>query len=214
MAMATTASNVRQLSNCANMFVNVKCKIYTVKCKSIKFVPKTKKLPVQPSAAIVILNWNGKKFLEQFLPSVLASTYSNKKVIVADNASSDDSLQFLAAHYPQVQIISNPVNEGFAKGYNTALKQVKSDYYILLNSDVEVTPGWMEPVIELMEADSAIAACQPKMLSYHKKSHFEYAGACGGWIDNFGYPFSCSLLLGQWRCAVYKISCVSPVGRT
>jgi GT2 family glycosyltransferase len=191
------------------MIVNVKGKIYTVKCKSIKFVPKTKKLPEQPSVAIVILNWNGKKFLEQFLPSVQASTYGNKKVIVADNASTDDSLPFLAAQYPQVGILKNPVNEGFAKGYNTALKQVKSDYYVLLNSDVEVTPGWIEPIIELMEADASIAACQPKMLSYHQKSHFEYAGACGGWIDTFGYPFSrgrifdvCEEDKGQYNDAV------------
>jgi GT2 family glycosyltransferase len=190
MAMAITASSVRQLNSCANMFVNVNCKIYTLKCKSFKFVIKTKKLPVQPSVAIVILNWNGKEFLEKFLPSVLASSYGNKKVIVADNASSDDSLQFLTLQYPQVVIIQNPVNEGFAKGYNTALKQVKSDYYVLLNSDVEVTPGWIEPVIELMEADNTIAACQPKILSWHHKNQFEYAGACGGWIDNFGYPFS------------------------
>jgi GT2 family glycosyltransferase len=146
-------------------------------------------LSVQPSVAIVILNWNGKGFLEKFLPSVLATTYSNKKVIVADNASTDDSLQFLSAHYPQVGIIKNSVNEGFAKGYNTALKQVEGDYFVLLNSDVEVTPGWVEPVIALMESDKTIAACQPKLLSYHHKNQFEYAGASGGWIDRFGYPF-------------------------
>ncbi len=139
----------------------------------------------------------------------MASGYARLQIIVADNASSDDSLQFLAAHYPQVGIIKNPVNEGFAKGYNTALKQVESDYYVLLNSDVEVTPGWIEPVIELMEADNTIAACQPKILSYHRKSQFEYAGASGGWIDNFGYPFSrgrlfdiCEEDKGQYNDAV------------
>lgn len=144
---------------------------------------------MNPSVAIVILNWNGRDFLKKFLPSVLASTYEHKKIIVADNASTDDSVEFLKAHYPQVEIIQNSSNEGFAKGYNTALKQVRSDYYVLLNSDVEVTPGWIEPVIALMESDRAIAACQPKLLSYHDKTLFEYAGASGGWLDYFGYPF-------------------------
>ncbi len=142
-----------------------------------------------PSVAVVILNWNGKKYLEQFLPSVLASTYTNKRVIVADNASTDDSVSFLKEKFPSVELIINPGNEGFAKGYNTALKQVKADYYVLLNSDVEVEPGWIEPVIDLMESDKTIAACQPKLLAYHDKDSFEYAGACGGWIDQLGYPF-------------------------
>jgi len=144
----------------------------------------------EPSVAIVILNWNGKNFLEQYLPSVMASLYSNKKIIVADNASTDDSISFLQNNYPQVQIIQNPANEGFAKGYNTALKQVRADYYVLLNSDVEVTPSWIEPVIRLMESDTTIAACQPKILAFDDKTKFEYAGACGGWLDEFGYPFS------------------------
>lgn len=143
-----------------------------------------------PSVAIVILNWNGKNFLEQFLPSVMASLYSNKKIIVADNASTDDSVSFVKNNYPQVQVIQNPANEGFAKGYNTALKQVQADYYVLLNSDVEVTPNWIGPVIELMEQDRMIAACQPKILAFGDKNKFEYAGACGGWLDEFGYPFS------------------------
>ncbi len=144
----------------------------------------------EPSVAIVILNWNGKNFLEQYLPSVMASLYSNKKIIVADNASTDDSISFLQNNYPQVQIIQNPANEGFAKGYNTALKQVRADYFVLLNSDVEVTPSWIEPVIRLMESDTTIAACQPKILAFDDKTKFEYAGACGGWLDEFGYPFS------------------------
>jgi len=147
------------------------------------------------SAAIVILNWNGRKFLEQFLPSVTASAANTprdsilKKIYVADNASTDDSVVFLQQHYPGITIIQNSSNEGFAKGYNTALKQVQADYYILLNSDVEVTPNWINPVIELMESDKLIAACQPKMLAYHKKDQFEYAGASGGWLDMLGYPF-------------------------
>lgn len=144
----------------------------------------------QPSVAIVILNWNGKRFLEKFMPSVVASKYQNKKIIVADNASTDDSINFLQQQYPAVQIIRNSSNEGFAKGYNTALKQVEADYYVLLNSDVEVTPGWIGPVIELMETDKYIAACQPKILACDDKNKFEYAGACGGWLDELGYPFS------------------------
>lgn len=144
----------------------------------------------QPLVSIVILNWNGRNFLQQFLPSVMASAYSNKKIIVADNASTDDSVLFLQQNFPSVQIIINPSNEGFAKGYNTALKQIESDYFILLNSDVEVTPGWIEPIIELMEIDPSIAVCQPKILAYSNKHQFEYAGASGGWMDNFGYPFS------------------------
>jgi len=147
-------------------------------------------LPSQPLVAIVILNWNGKKFLEQFLPSVIASTYNNLFVVVADNASGDNSVIYVKQHYPQVKILQNKINEGFAKGYNSALKQVTADYFILLNSDVEVTPGWIEPIIELMESDVSIAACQPKILSYHDKNKFEYAGACGGWLDCFGYPFN------------------------
>lgn len=143
-----------------------------------------------PSVAIVILNYNGKDYLEKFLPSVLASTYPNKKVIVADNASTDDSIEFLQQQYPSVQVLSNKENLGFAGGYNWALKQVEAAYYVLLNSDVEVTPKWMEPIIELMQEDKSIAACQPKILSYHQKDSFEYAGACGGWLDAYGYPFS------------------------
>lgn len=142
-----------------------------------------------PSVAIVILNWNGRKFLQQFLPAVVASVYENKRVIVADNASTDDSVAFVKAHFPQVELIINSSNEGFAKGYNTALKQVQSDYYVLLNSDVEVTPNWITPVIALMESDALIAACQPKLLAYNNREFFEYAGASGGWIDSLGYPF-------------------------
>ncbi len=143
-----------------------------------------------PSVAIVILNWNGRGFLEKFLPSVLSSTYPNKRIIVGDNASTDDSVVFLQKNYPAIEIISNKVNEGFAQGYNTVLRQVKSDYYVLLNSDVEVTEGWIEPVIELMESDRQIGACQPKLLAYNSRTEFEYAGASGGWLDRLGYPFS------------------------
>ena len=143
-----------------------------------------------PSVAIVILNYNGLEYLKKFLPSVLASTYINKKVIVADNASTDESVRWLKENHSSVSLILLQENYGFAKGYNEALKQIKGDYFILLNSDVEVTANWIEPVITLMETDKKIAACQPKILSYHDKRRFEYAGACGGWIDSLGYPFS------------------------
>jgi GT2 family glycosyltransferase len=143
-----------------------------------------------PQVAVVILNYNGRKHLEQFLPSVLASAYDNLRVIVADNASTDDSVLFLQQQYPRVELLTHPVNEGFAGGYNWALKRVEADYYILLNSDVEVTANWITPVIAMMEADKAIAACQPKLLAWHNRGYFEYAGGAGGWIDILGYPFS------------------------
>jgi GT2 family glycosyltransferase len=139
--------------------------------------------------AIVILNWNGKGFLEKFMPQVIAFNAPYSSIIVADNASTDGSLQFLATHYPQVNIIRNNTNGGFAKGYNDALKQVDAEYYVLLNSDVEVTENWIEPVIALMDSDRSIAACQPKLRAYHDRKHFEYAGAAGGFIDKFTYPF-------------------------
>jgi len=153
----------------------------------VQFVFISKKMTA--SVAIVILNWNGSAFLQKFLPSVMASAYVNKKIFVADNASTDNSIQFLQQHYPEINIIQNSSNQGFAKGYNSALKQVNADYYVLLNSDVEVTVNWITPVIELMESDKSIAACQPKLLAYGNKTQFEYAGASGGWIDTLGYPF-------------------------
>jgi len=143
-----------------------------------------------PSVAIVILNYNGRNYLQQFLPSVLSSTYSNKKIIVADNASTDDSIQILQQHFPEVEILINTQNDGFAGGYNWALNLVEADYFVLLNSDVEVTANWIEPIIALMQSDATIAACQPKLLAYHNKKSFEYAGASGGFIDFLGYPFS------------------------
>lgn len=140
--------------------------------------------------AIVILNWNGRKFLEQFLPSVVKSSYADKEIIIADNASTDDSINFIKQNYPEIKIICLQKNYGFARGYNEALKHVQSKYYILLNSDVEVTPDWIEPIVELMENNKSVAACQPKVLSYNDKDMFEYAGAGGGWIDYLGYPFA------------------------
>ena len=140
--------------------------------------------------AVVILNYNGRKYLTDFLPSVINNSHDTT-IYVADNASTDDSLAVLKNDFPSVKIIQLSENHGFAQGYNEALAQIKNQfkYYILLNSDVEVTPNWIEPIISLMESNPNIAACQPKILSYHEKTHFEYAGAAGGFIDRLGYPF-------------------------
>jgi GT2 family glycosyltransferase len=138
--------------------------------------------------AVVILNFNGKKLLQKFLPSVIQFS-SNAVIYVADNASTDDSILFLKQAFPEVKIIYLDKNYGFAKGYNEALKQVDADYFILLNSDVEATPNWIAPIIQLMEIDKTIAAAQPKILACNNRTGFEYAGACGGFIDKYGYPF-------------------------
>jgi GT2 family glycosyltransferase len=142
-----------------------------------------------PRVAIVILNWNGVNHLRQFLPSVLNSVWPNLEIVVGDNASSDDSVSFVRANYPTIRIIQNDANYGFTGGYNRILAQVEADYYILLNSDVEVNPGWIEPVITLMESDPLIAVAAPKIKSYNERQSFEHAGAAGGFIDSFGYPF-------------------------
>jgi len=141
-----------------------------------------------PKVAVVILNWNNKYFLEKFLPSVYNSHYENIEFIIGDNASTDDSIQFIEEYYPHIHIIKNDKNYGFAGGYNKILEQVNADYYVLLNSDVEVTSNWIEPVITMMEKAN-YAAAQPKILAYHKKDTFEHAGAAGGFIDKYGYPF-------------------------
>lgn len=138
--------------------------------------------------AVVILNWNGKKFLERFLPSVIRHS-ADASVYVADNGSTDDSVAFVKEKFPEVNILVSTVNKGFAGGYNEALKQVKSEYFVLLNSDVEVTANWIQPVIALMDSDKNIAACQPKIKMFDNRKLFEYAGAAGGFIDKYGYPF-------------------------
>jgi GT2 family glycosyltransferase len=147
-------------------------------------------LSTPPKVSVVILNWNGEKFLQQFLPSVLSTTYDHFEIIVADNGSTDDSVSFLEKNYPTIRLIRFTANNGFAKGYNEALKQVESDYYVILNSDVEVQPGWLQPMVSLLENDKTIAACQPKLLSWNNRKMFEYAGAAGGWLDKYGYPFA------------------------
>lgn len=139
--------------------------------------------------AVVILNYNGKEFLERFLPKVLLYSRDVAEVWVADNCSDDGSVALLQEQFPEVKLIVNPTNGGFAMGYNQALRQIKADYYVLLNSDIEVTPNWITPVIDLMETDERIAACQPNIRAFHAKEKFEYAGASGGFIDKYGYPF-------------------------
>lgn len=136
--------------------------------------------------SIVILNYNGKKHLEQFLPSVLAHA-DGHEVIVADNHSTDDSVAFLKEKYPQVRLIINPTNGGFAKGYNDALKQINSELYLLLNSDIEVGPGWIQPLIDGLS--EGYSACQPKVKAFHNPTNFEHAGAAGGFIDKDYFPF-------------------------
>lgn len=141
------------------------------------------------SVAVVILNYNTKHFLEKFLPSVVNSQYSNYTVYLVDNASNDQSVEFVKLNYPQINIIQFEQNHGFTGGYNLSLNQIKADYFILLNSDVEVDKHWIEPLVNLAESNDNIAAIQPKILSYNQKDSFEYAGACGGYIDKYGYPF-------------------------
>ena len=139
--------------------------------------------------AIVILNWNGAKMLRQYLPSVLLYSRDEAVVYVADNASTDDSLSLLSEHFPEVRVITLERNWGFAEGYNKALVQIDADYYLLLNSDIEVTHHWLTPLIEFMDTHPQVAACQPKLLSIFRRDQFEYAGASGGYVDRFGYPF-------------------------
>lgn len=138
--------------------------------------------------AVVILNFNGKKFFEKFLPDVIKYSAPHE-VYIADNGSTDNSAEYVKEKFPRVKIIENKQNYGYAKGYNLALKKIDADYFVLLNSDVEVTENWIEPVISLMEKDQNIAACQPKILDFQNRNLFEYAGACGGYIDALGYPF-------------------------
>jgi hypothetical protein len=140
------------------------------------------------TTAVVILNWNGRDLLGQFLPSILHFS-EEANIYVADNASTDDSVAFVKATFPQVKIIQNKINGGFAKGYNDALSELKEDIFVLLNSDVEVTENWLKPILEIFEKEPKTAAIQPKILDYKKKDHFEYAGAAGGYIDKYGYPF-------------------------
>ncbi len=138
--------------------------------------------------AIVILNWNGKALLKQFLPSVIKYSEDND-IYLVDNASTDDSVSYTKEYFPQIKIIQNLENGGYAKGYNDALQDVDADVFCLLNSDVEVTKNWLSPIIEVFKNDTNTAIIQPKLLDYNRRDYFEYAGAAGGFIDKFGYPY-------------------------
>jgi GT2 family glycosyltransferase len=138
--------------------------------------------------AVVILNWNGKKLLETFLPSVMQHS-PEASIYVADNASTDDSVAFVKAHFPSIAVIQNHSNLGFAGGYNEALQKVDAEIYALVNSDIEVTPNWLQPIIDKFQNEAKTAIIQPKILDYKNKAYFEYAGAAGGFIDQYGYPF-------------------------
>lgn len=143
-----------------------------------------------PNIAVIILNWNGAKLLREFLPAVVANTDPKQaRVIVADNGSTDDSLDVLKAEFPDVEVLAFDKNYGFAEGYNRAIAQVDSEIVVLLNSDVAPAPGWVVPLAEYMAEHTDVAACQPKLLSYTDKGKFEYAGACGGFLDRHGYPY-------------------------
>lgn len=146
--------------------------------------------------AIVILNWNGCSMLQTYLPSVLEYSRGDAVIYVADNASTDNSLAMLEEHFPEVRVIRLERNYGFAEGYNKALAEVDAEYYILLNSDVEVTHHWLDPIVEFMDSHKEVAACQPKLLSVKDKDFFEYAGACGGYMDRYGYPFCRGRIFG------------------
>lgn len=140
--------------------------------------------------SVVILNWNGRHFLEKFLPSVVKhSSLPGVEIVVADNGSTDDSIAFLEKQFPEIRLVKFNQNFGFAEGYNKALSQIESEYYVLLNSDVEVTGSWIQPVIQLMNSDKKIAACMPKIKDFNNRDRFEYAGAAGGFIDRYGFTF-------------------------
>lgn len=139
--------------------------------------------------AVVILNWNGLELLKEFLPSVVATIPNYAELVILDNASTDGSVNFIKSDYPNITIVHNDDNYGFALGYNKGLKSIDAEYYVLLNSDIECTENWVQPIINFMDANPQVGACQPKILDYNKKDTFEYAGAVGGHIDALGFPF-------------------------
>ena len=148
--------------------------------------------------AVVILNWNGIDFLKKFLPKVVEYSQSDAQVWVIDNGSTDESIAYLQEVFPSVKLVDNKENYGFAKGYNVGLKKVDAEYYILLNSDVEVTPNWIPPVLAYMKKGN-IAACQPKIRDFHRKTHFEHAGAAGGFLDRDGFPFCAGRIMDSFE---------------
>ena len=169
-------------------------------------------MPSNKTIAVVILNWNGVKLFNKFLPSVIHnSNEKNIAIYVADNGSTDNSVKYLSENFPEVKRIELKKNLGFAEGYNQALKQVEADYYVLLNSDVEVTPHWIEKCMQLFETNNKIAVVQPKILSFEKPHQFEYAGAAGGFIDKFGYPFCRGRILNRMEADVSQYNNATPI---
>jgi GT2 family glycosyltransferase len=144
---------------------------------------------MSPKVSIVVLNYNTRKLLEELLPKLLETVYDHLEIVVADNASTDGSADFVSNTFPQMKLLRLEKNLGYAGGYNKTLSMLDADYFVLLNSDVEVTPNWIQPLVDLAELDKMIAAVQPKILDYKRRTHFEYAGAAGGYIDYLGYPF-------------------------
>lgn len=139
--------------------------------------------------AVVILNWNGLKYLRMFFPDVVRQTAdADTEIVVADNGSTDGSPEWINSNYKEIKLIRLEKNHGFAEGYNLALEQIAARYFVLLNSDIEVTEGWLKPLVSFLDCNPDVASCQPKILSWHRKDHFEYAGAAGGFLDRFGYP--------------------------
>ena len=164
------------------------------------------------TVAIVILNWNGTNLLGEFLPSVIENSKGNNiRIIVADNGSTDGSPDFVRKNFPGIELLNLGTNHGFAKGYNLALEKIDTDYFVLLNSDIEVTPGWLDACLLRLESDQKIAAVQPKVLSYHSKQQFEYAGAAGGYIDRFGYPFCRGRILNVLETDSDQYNIATPV---
>ena len=169
-------------------------------------------MPENKKTAIVILNWNGEKLFQKFLPSVIRnSTAEDVEIWVADNNSSDNSIAYLKTNFPTVEILQLDFNYGFAEGYNRALQQIEADYFVLLNSDVEVTPRWLEKCTRLFDENEKIAAVQPKILSFEKPHQYEYAGAAGGFIDKFGYPFCRGRILNEMEADVGQYNKATPV---
>lgn len=159
--------------------------------------------------AVVILNWNGKVFLEKFLSKVISCS-EGAQIVLADNASTDDSVSYVRTNFPEVRIVINESNGGFAKGYNDALKQIEVPFYLLLNSDIEVSENWLEPLLEIMQ-DDKVAGCQPKVLAYHDNSKFEHAGAAGGYLDRNYYPFCRGRILSHTESDLKQYDSVSEI---